>query len=358
MKILDKFLIKRFLLTYFFVTLMIVLVILVIDFVEKSDDFIQNNATMKDIIFTYYANLAPYWANYVSPLMIFISTVFFTARLASHTEIIAILSCGVSYLRLMRPYFIGAMLIGILTFGLIGWVIPKANKTRIAFENKFIKENYSFSQRDLHLCVAPNVYIYMGSYNNESNIGYDVTLEKIAKNRLLEKLQAERLEWNDTIKKWSIKSYMIRKLGVVKDEIKTGSSLDSLINMTPRDFENDNAQYETFTLPQLKERITLLESRGSEGVEKYKIEWYQRFANPFAVVILSIIGLIISSRKARGGIGVQIALGFLLAFTYMMFFILSKGIAESGDISPLLAVWLPNIIFTIIGFFLYYFVPK
>jgi lipopolysaccharide export system permease protein len=337
---------------------MIVLVILVIDFVEKNDDFIQNKAPFRSIIISYYLNLAPYWANYVSPLMIFISTVFFTARLASHTEIIAILSSGVSYLRLMRPYFMGAMLVGFFTFGLIGWVIPRANKVRIEFENKFIKENYSFSQRDIHMGVAPNVYIYMSSYNNESNIAYDVTLEKIVKNRLLEKLHAERVEWNDTLKKWSIKNYTIRKLGVVKDEIKSGTTLDSLLNMTPSDFSNDNSMYETFTLPELKKRIALLESRGSEGIESYQIEWYQRFANPFAVVILSIIGLIISSRKARGGIGVQIALGFLLAFTYMMFFILSKGIAESGSMTPLLAVWLPNIIFTGIGIILYYFVPK
>ena len=358
MKILDKYLIKRFLVTYGFVTLMIVSVILVIDFVEKNDDFIQNKAPWKAILFSYYVNLAPYWANYVSPLMIFISTVFFTSRMASHTEIIAILCSGVSYLRLMRPYFIGALAVGVFTFGLIGWVIPKANKVRLAFEDVYVKPRETFAQRDIHMGVAPNVYIYMSSFNTENKIGYEVTLEKIVNNRLLEKLSAERIEWSDTLKKWSFKNYLVRKLGVVNDEVKTGSSLDSLLNMTPQDFQNDNSQFETFTIPELKNRIDLLKSRGSEGIETYQIEWYQRYANPFAVVILSLIGLIISSRKARGGIGVQIAIGFLLAFTYMMLFILTKGIAQSGEMLPIVAVWLPNMIFTVVGVVLYFFVPK
>jgi lipopolysaccharide export system permease protein len=337
---------------------MIVLVILVIDFVEKNDDFIQNNAPAKAIFFSYYVNLAPYWANYVSPLMIFISTVFFTAKLASHTEIVAILSSGVSYLRLMRPYFIGSVIVGLITFGLIGWVIPKANKIRLAFENIYVKPVTSYSSQDIHMAVAPNIYMYLTSFTVESKTGYNFTLEKVNGTQLVEKLQAERIEWNDTTKKWSIKNYTIRKIGIVKDVITTGQSLDSLLNMTPADFEGDNMQYETFTLPQLKDRINVLESRGSEGIEAYRIEWYQRFANPFAVVILSIIGLIVSSRKARGGIGVQIALGFLLAFTYVMFFMLSKGIANSGDLDPLLAVWLPNIVFTIVGAVMYFTVPK
>jgi lipopolysaccharide export system permease protein len=361
MKTLDKYFIKKFLTTYIFAVFIIVLVIIVIDFVEKNDNFIEHKAPTKAIFLQYYANLAPYWANYISPLMIFISTVFFTAKLAAHTEIVAILSTGTSFRRLMYPYFLGASIVAIFSFLMVGWILPKANKIRIAFENKYIEDKYYFADRDIHMAVEKNVYAYLSSYDSQSQTAYDLTLEKIENNQLVEKLSARRAIFVDTLNKWQLYDYKIRKIGILKDQLNIQTSyipLDTVINMLPADFENSNNIHETMTIPQLRNQISLVNSRGAEGVETFEIEYYQRFATPFAVIILSLMGLIVSARKTRGGVGLQIAIGFVLAFVYILFYIMSKGIAESGNMPPLLAVWLPNIVFSTIATFMYFTVPR
>ena len=361
MKTLDKYFIKKFLTTYIFAVFIIVLVIIVIDFVEKNDNFIEHNAPTKAIFLQYYANLAPYWANYISPLMIFISTVFFTAKLAAHTEIVAILSTGTSFRRLMYPYFLGASIVAIFSFLMVGWILPKANKIRISFENKYIEDKYYFADRDIHMAVEKNVYAYLSSYDSQSQTAYDLTLEKIENNQLVEKLSAKRAIFVDTLNRWQLYDYKIRKIGILKDQLNIQSSslpLDTVINMLPADFENSNNIHETMTIAQLRNQISLVNSRGAEGVETFEIEYYQRFATPFAVIILSLMGLIVSARKTRGGVGLQIAIGFVLAFVYILFYIMSKGIAESGNMPPLLAVWLPNIVFSVIATFMYFTVPR
>ncbi len=338
--------------------MIIVAIVVVVDYTEKADDFIEKKAPTSEIIFDYYLNFIPYWANYISPLMIFIATVFMTANMAAKTEIIAILSSGVSFLRFMRPYVFGATVVAVITFFMVGWVIPKANKTRLAFENKYVKGTYYFSQRDLHLKIAPEVYAYMESYSNVSKTGFRFTLERIKEEKLVEKLSAEQIVWDPKKKKWKIEDYKIRKLDGDLHSLVRGTSIDSTLNMFPKDFESDYNLYETFTINELDAYINQIRSRGSDGVETYLIEKYQRYSSPFAVFILTIIGVILSARKSRGGVGLQIALGFILAFVYIMFFILSKGIAEKGGIPPLLAVWLPNIVFSLIGVVLYKTVPR
>ncbi|KPM47182.1 LptF/LptG family permease [Jiulongibacter sediminis] len=359
MKILDKYLLKKFLKTYVFAVFVIVLVILVIDYVEKNDDFIQKNAPTSEILLTYYANLAPYWANYISPLMIFISTVFFTAKLAAHSEIIAILTSGVSFRRLMFPYAMGALLIGLFSFVMVGWILPKANAKRIAFENQYINDTFFFSDRDFHMTVAPDTYVYFSTYNNQSKTAFDFTIEKFEGNELIEKLSARRAMWIDSLAKWRIYDYRIREIGIMKDELTIDRQyVDSTLSMYPTDFESSHGIQETFTINELNSQIDLLRSRGSEGIEPFLIERYQRYATPFAVLILSLMALIVSARKRRGGVGLQIAIGFVLAFTYILFYIMSKGIAESGNMNPLLAVWLPNIVFSVIATFMYFTVPR
>lgn len=356
----DRYLIKRLLTTYVFAVFIIVMVILVIDFVEKNDDFMETKPSNSAIFLDYYMNLAPYWANYISPLMIFISTVFFTAKMASHTEIIAILGSGTSFRRLMLPYFIGSGIVAVYSFVMVGWILPKANIPRIEFQNKYLESDFYFSGRDIHMAVQKNVYAYLSSYDNNSNTAYDFTLEKIEDNRLVEKLSARRATYDDSLKKWKLYDYQIRKFGIMKDQMTYSPTapLDTSINMFPSDFTNAKSRQETLTIPQLQDYIALINSRGAEGVEIYKIEYYQRFATPFAVVILSIMGLIVSARKARGGVGLQIAIGFVLAFLYIIFYILSKGIAEAGSMNPILAVWLPNIVFTMVSVVMYFTVPR
>ncbi|NBA85437.1 LptF/LptG family permease [Emticicia sp. CRIBPO] len=360
MKKIDRYLIKKFLTTYVFAVFIIVLVIMVIDFVEKNDDFIQNKAPMREILLSYYLNLAPYWANYISPLMIFISTVFFTAKLASHSEIIAILSTGTSFRRLMWPYFWAASVVAVFSFIMVGWILPRANKVRIGFENEYVKDKFYFSDRDFHMAVSPNVYAYFSTYDNNSKTAYDFTLEKFENNQLKEKLTARRIVWLDSTRKWQVYDYRVRKLGIMKDELifSTATPLDTTLNMFPSDFESNHAIQETMSIPQLREKIRLIESRGAEGIAVFQIEFYQRFATPFAVIILALMGLIVSARKARGGVGFQIAIGFVLAFVYILFYIMSKGIAESGNMNPILAVWLPNIVFSTIAVIMYFTVPR
>ncbi len=360
MKILDYYILKKFLKTYVFAVFLIVLIVMVIDYTEKIDDFIRKEAPMHAIIFDYYLNFIPYWANYISPLMVFIATVFFTANMAARTEIIAILSTGVSFMRFLRPYLIGSTLLGLLTFAMVGWVIPIANKTRIAFERKYVEGgSYYFSGRDVHIKIGPEDYAYMESYDTGTNTGYRFALDKISDSKLKVKLLADRIVWDTTRRKWTIQDYRIRTfLENGKEKLTYGAKLDTTLNLLPKDFDSKYQLQETFTMPELEETIEKVRSRGSDGIEIFLIEKYLRFANPFAVVILTVIGVIVSARKARGGVGFQIALGFLLAFLYILFFMMSKGIAQSGGMPPLLAVWLPNIVFTFIGIILYRAVPR
>jgi lipopolysaccharide export system permease protein len=331
MNILDKYLLKKFLVTYLFVALVIVLIICVIDYTEKIDNFRKTNPSSYQIWFEYYFNLIPYWANYISPLMVFISTVFFTARIAAHTEIVAMLSSGMSFLRIMVPYLMGAVILAVFTFYMVGWVIPRANKVRLAFENKYIEENFYFSKRNYHFKVAPTQYAYLESYDVSTQTGKKFTLERIIGNQLQEKLVSNQIVWNEKKKKWTIETYRIRVI---------------------------DGEHEALTLTQLNDYIDLLKLRGADGVETYLLEKYARFTQPFAIIILTGIGLIVSARKSRRGTGLQIALGFALAFVYLLFFMLSKGVAESGKINTILAVWLPNIIFATVGVVLYKTLPR
>ena len=358
MKILDYYILKKFLKTYVFAVFLIVLIVMVIDYTEKIDDFIRKQAPMHAIIFDYYLNFIPYWANYISPLMVFIATVFFTANLAAKTEIIAILSSGVSFTRLMRPYLIGSSIIAIGTFIMIGWVVPNANKIRVPFEHQYINGTYFFDKRDVHIKIAPDVYAYIESYDNNTNTGYRFSLERISKNEIKEKLISDRITWDTVRKKWTIHDYRIRNLMPGKTGIFTGTKIDTTLNLFPKDFQNKHLLHETFTLPELNRHIDLVRSRGADGIEVFLIEKYLRFANPISVIILTIIGFLVSARKSRGGVGFQIALGFSLAFIYILFFMMSKGIAEGGGMPPLLAVWLPNIVFSAVGVGLYYTLPR
>jgi lipopolysaccharide export system permease protein len=290
--------------------------------------------------------------------MVFIGTVFFTSRIAARTEIVAMLSTGISFGRILFPYFLGASVLGIYTFVMVGWLLPYANVKRNAIEVTYIKDDFYFDGRNVHLKIAPTTYAYLESYNNVSKTGNRFTLEDIEGTQLKQKLSADKIEWNAEKEKWTIKNYYIRTLHEHGETITTGTEADTTINLSPRDFESQYKIYETFTLPELENHIELLRSRGSDGIETFLIEKYTRFTQPFAIFILTAIGVIVSARKSRRGVGWTIAVGFVLAFVYILFFIISKGIAEAGNIDTLLAVWLPNIVFTLIGILLYRTLPR
>ncbi len=359
MKLLDKYILKKFLTTFVFVVLILIAVICVIDFTEKNDDFIQTGVGIKSIIFDYYLNLIPFYINMLSPITVFIATVFVTAKLASHTEIIAILSSGVSFKRFLVPYLIGAAIISGFIFLMIGWVIPNANKTRVAFEIKYIKNPYTYDLRNIHFKLSPTQYAYLESYNNNVNIGYRFTLETIEGNALKQKLISDAITWDSTKHKWHMDRYILRTLNGDKETLTVHNApVDTTLNLLPKDFASTYRLAETFTLPELNRFINERIMRGSDDVETYLIEKYERYSYPFAIIILTVIGVILSSRKARGGVGFQIALGFILAFIFIIFVIMSRSLAQVGDVPPMLAAWIPSLVFSVIGVVLYKTVPR
>jgi lipopolysaccharide export system permease protein len=300
----------------------------------------------------------PYVANMITPITTFIAVVFITAKMAGHSEIIALLSSGISFRRLMRSYLYGAIIIALVNFILTGWIIPNSNKDRIAFELQYFEKPFHFSDRDIHIKVAPDSYFYLEQYNNQSKVGYKFTLETIRDHQLLAKLSAQRIEWNEDSGTWELRRWELRKFDGFKEEFKAGENLDTTINITPKDFDNDWRLFETLTLNELNEHIALLKSRGAEDVIVYEVEKQTRYASPFTVLMLTFIGLFVSARKARGGTGFQIALGFLISFIYILVFWFSKTLAEAGGLPPALAIWIPNIIFSAVGFLLYKTVPR
>jgi lipopolysaccharide export system permease protein len=378
MKLIDQYILKRFLSTFFFVVLILLAVITVIDLTEKMDKFAKAQLKAGQIAM-YYLDFIPWIGSLITPITIFIATVYVCARMAGHTEVIAILSSGVSFRRFLVPFFIGASVVAAISFILNGWVIPNSNKSRLAFELQYVKNKYYFEQRNVHMQVAPDVYLYIQSYNNNNQTGYNFTLEKFVDNKLIEKLSAKRIEWDSTKQKWRMRDWSVKKVDavfertanaenpigpegsaspIVPDSLIRGDSKDTTLVIHPKEFENDYRKYDGLTLNELNDYIRTLRSRGSTGVAVYEVEKYTRYSSPFTIFILVFMGAIVSSRKSRGGTGVQIALGFFLSFIFILFFTLFRTFAENGGWLPQISVWIPNIIFGTISIIMYKYVPR
>jgi lipopolysaccharide export system permease protein len=365
MKLLDKYILKKILFTFFFVVLILVAIICIIDLTEKIDKFIAFKLSKWEILH-YYLNFIVWIAGFLSPITIFIAVIYVTSRMAGQTEIVAILSSGVSFRRFLFPYFLAATFVAVMSFFLNGWIIPKSNYDRLVFEMKYFQNKYYFEKRNVHMQVAPNVYLFIQNFNNQGNTGYQFSLERFDQDLLVEKLSAENIQWDSTKNKWTLRSWK-RKLvdslfhehqaGIIPYTEK-GESLDTTLAITPKDFENDSKMYAGMTITELSEKIKTLKFRGSTGVEAYEVERDIRFSSPFYIYVLVFMGAIVSARKSRGGTGFQIALGFLFAFIFIIFFTITSTFAQTGSITPLLAAWLPNIIFGFIALMMYKFVPR
>lgn len=357
MKILDRYILKKFLSAFFFVVLILLAVITVIDLTEKTEKFVKAKVTTAQVL-QYYLDFIPWIGNLITPITVFIATVYVTAKMAGHTEIVAMLSGGVSFRRLFVPYLIGAAIIAGISFVLTGWIIPNSNKSRLAFEIEHLKSTYYYNKNNTHIQIAPNTYLYLRSYNNQSNIGFNFTLEKLQENRLTEKLSANRIKWLPEESKWQLTNWSHRKLDSLDQTITEGKSMDTTLALHPEEFSNDYRNYDGMTIDELNAHIKKLRFRGASNVEVYEVEKYVRFTSPFTVLILTFMGVIVSARKRRGGSGFQIALGFFLSFIYILFFIMSKTIAEAGSMHPAFSVWLPNITFALISLGMYRALPR
>lgn len=358
LKLLDKYIFKKFISTFIFVVILLVVVIIVIDFTEKNEKFIRNEVP-RDLIFYYYMSFAPWIANLIAPITVFIATVLVTAGMAAKTEIVAILAGGISFRRMLLPFFAGSLLIAATTFYVNGWMIPNSNKYRIAFEVQYLKKPFYNTERDIHLKIAPEVYLYLQRYNNRTEVGYKVTMEQIVDNQLQQKLTARKMKWQDSLARWRFDDWELREIGQFGEKYSKGDELDTLLQITPEDFENQYQLNETMNLDELNSHIELLKERGADDVGVYEIEKYIRYMLPFTAIILTFMGVSVSAEKStRGGAGFKIALGFLIAFVFIIMFILVKAIAEAGSMNPIFAIWIPNMIGTAITLLLYRFVPK
>ena len=357
MKILDRYILQKLLTTFLFVVFIIVAVIVVIDITEKIGDFTKPEVPLSGI-FQYYMDFIPWIANLISPITVFIATVFVTANMAGHTEIISILASGVSFKRMLVPYFISALIIALISFYFNGWVIPKANKSRRAFEIEFIEGKYYFSENNFHVQASPTVYLYLQRYVNTNNIGYKFTIERIEEGVLKEKLSANQIVWNDSTEKWTLKQWQRRVILENGESVTFGETMDSTLVLLPKDFQSQHRLWETLSLSELDDKIYEIKKRGLEGATIYKVEKYFRYTMPFTVFVLVLIGVIVSSRKSRGGTGLQIALGFIISFIFIIFVITSRGVAEGGLIPPIIAVWIPNFVFSFVAMFMYKYVPR
>ncbi len=355
---LDLYIIKKFLGTYFFSILLIISIAVVFDISEKIDDFIEKEAPLSAIVFDYYLNFIPYFASLFSSLFIFISVIFVTSKLAYNTEIIAILSSGISFNRFLRPYLISATILALFSFSLNNYIIPPANKTRLQFEEQYIRNQVINTSRNIHKQILPGQYIYLQSYTVSMQTGYKFSLEQFKDGRLISKLSSDHIKWDTTLGKWKTGYYFIRNIKENGDEIIRGASLDTTLNILPEDFERRDNIIEAMNLNELGEFIDKQKMQGAENIVVLNVYWHQRFARPFSAFILTLIGVALSSRKRRGGIGIQIGIGIALSFSYILFMQISTNITIGNAYNPFIGSWTPNFLYSLIAVFLYKIAPK
>jgi lipopolysaccharide export system permease protein len=359
-KIIDRYIIRKFLGTFFFCLILILIIAVVFDFAEKIDNFMEREAPWRAVVFDYYLNFIPYFGTLFAPLFVFISVIFFTSRMAVNTEIIAILNSGMSFRRMMWPYFLSATVIASLIFVLTNFVIPKANLVRMDFEDKYYKpQGRKLHVGNIHRQVSKNVYVYLDQYSATYYRGNKFTIEEFDDDgKLVSKLSAATALWDTATSKWKMLNYVQRDI-IGNDEIITkGTEIDTTLNITPEDFSRDPAFVGTMNFMELEDYISLLKLQGSDELKVFQIERHKRYSTPFSVFILSLIGVALSSRKIRGGIGMNIGIGLALSFSYILFQQFASQFSIKGDLSPLLAMWIPNLIYIVIAGVLYKLAPK
>ena len=356
---LDMYIIKKFLGTYIFAIALIISIAVVFDFNEKQDKFMSHDAPWNAIIFDYYLNFIPYFVNLFSPLFVFIAVIFFTSKLTENSEIIAMFSSGMSFKRILRPYMVSAGIIAVATFWLGGYVIPKGSVTRINFEDKYYKPRKANSARNIQLEVDTGVIAYIDRFENYRQTGYRFSLDKFKDKQLVSHLTARSITYDTTAyHRWTIKDYMIREMDGMKEKITHGDRIDTTLFMEPADFLIMKNQQEMLTNPQLSEYIDRQKQRGFANIKEFEIEYHKRIAMSFASFILTLIGVSLSSKKTKGGMGLYLGIGLGLSFSYILFQTIASTFAVNGNVPPMIAVWIPNILYAFIAFYLYKKAPK
>ena len=357
LKRIDTYIIKKFLGTYFFSIMLILSISVVFDLTEKLDNFVEHNAPLKAIIFDYYLNFIPYYMNMFSPLFTFIAVIFFTSKMANDTEIIAILASGVSFRRLMLPYFLSALVIAAISFSIGGYIIPHGNKIMLGFEDTYVRKIKQDNARNVQMEVEKGVIMYIERYEVSINTGYRFSLEKFDGKKLVSRLTAETISW-DSAYKWKITNYLQRNFNGMRESITKGAAKDTTIRVQPEEFFITSAEAPQLSNAQLGNYLKKQRNRGVGNIQGFEDEYYKRFSMPLAAFIMTLIGVSLSSRKVRGGMGLHLGIGLALSSLYVLFSTMSTSFSVSGAMSAFAAVWLPNVVFVIIGIYLYRTAPK
>jgi len=354
----DWYIIKKFFGTFLFTLVLILLIVIVFDISEKIDDFLEYEISVKSIIVDYYLNFVPYFGNLFSPLFIFISVIFFTSKMASNSEIIALLNSGMSFNRLLKPFIISAVFLAIISFVLGSFVIPSSNSKRINFEDKYLTNKRYSSEKNIHMQILPGQYIYMQSFNSKRQTGYKFTLENFKDTKLISRLKADYIQFDSISQKWIINNFEIREFFEESQSIFEGNKLDSSLNLHPKEFTKKISLVETMNMFELNKYISEEELKGSEQLVYHKIEKHKRVAFPFASIILTLIAVAFSCRKVKGGTGIHLGIGILVAFTYILFMQVSTTFATNSNLAPMVAVWIPNLCYMALASILLYKAPK
>ena len=350
-KTIDRYIIRKFLGTYVFAIILLLAIVVMFDINEKLDAFLK--APLRATIVDYYLNFIPYFANQFAPLFTFIAVIFFTSKLATHNEIVAMLSSGMSFRRLLRPYMVSAAVIAAASFVLSAYIIPPANVKRIDYTNTYVKNKRVDYGANIMLMVAPNEIAYINRYDNITKTGIRFSLESFDKDkRLVSRLTATSIRW-DTLYNWRVNDYVIRVFRGGREYISKGMNLDTIIPFEPRDFLIAVNDCEKMTTPALARYVERQKEHGVANIRTFEVEYHRRFAMTAAAFILTIIGMSLSSRKVKGGMGLNIGIGLVLSFGYILFMTVTQTFALSGLTSAMVAMWIPNILFSLIALVLY-----
>lgn len=358
LKDIDRYILGKFFVTYGVVVGCFVLIAVVFDITEKLDDFLEGDASTWQILTSYYLNFVPYYAILLTPLLLFISVVFFTSRMTTQNEIIAILNTGMPYRRLILPYMVGAAVICGLNVYANHYLLPASNARRLHFEDEYLRNKYVKTEDNIYMQVAKNTFMYLQNYNGGDSSGFKFTLNKFEGGKLAYKLKADRIKWQPLTKEWKLMNFSVRRNNGMIESLRQGRDTLVRYNFTPKDFGRDLEDIKTLPTPELNRMLEAETEKGSDALAYYYIEKYSRTSFPFAIFILTLIGVTISTRKVRGGTGIHLVFGIALSFSYLLFQQFFSVFSTNAGMPALLGVWTPNILYAAIAIFLYRIAPK
>lgn len=357
MKKLDVYIIGKFLGTFFFSIVLILSIAIVFDLTEKLDDFFESQVPIREIIMDYYIPFIPYYMNMFSSLFIFISVIFFTSKMAGNSEIIAILASGVSYQRFLLPYFISATFLFVMSFLLGGYVIPRASEKMLTFTDKYVEHFSTENARNVQMEVEPGTILYIESFQQRTSMGYRASLEHFDGKRLTMRITADRIR-HDSAYNWHLERYIRRDFDGMHEYLTRGARLDTIIPMLPEELFITAEQAQMMTNPELREYMEKQQQRGTGNIQAFEVEYHKRWASPLGAFIMTLLGVTMSSKKVRGGMGKNLGIGIVLTAAYILFSTVSTTFSVTGVMSPFMSAWIPNFVFLGIGIALYFRVKQ